>query len=266
VGITALMIARDEADRIPISLESLAWVDEVIVVVDAATVDNTAALCRQAGAQVIIQPWKGYAQQLQAGLDHASQQWILLIDADERVTPKLRTEIERVTTITSPCVAYEIPSYNLFLGRQLRSWYPDRHLRLVQRNKGYFPDKSVHVFWAPFEAGACIGRLNGDFTHDSYRDLRHCVTKWTAYAELGARDIVQQKPVRNMWGGIGEALWDFFKYQILKRGFLDGPHSLTYNWIHAFIYTFLKYAYAYEMTLVAEREKAAAHTAPRAGA
>jgi (heptosyl)LPS beta-1,4-glucosyltransferase len=138
----------------------------------------------------------------------------------------------------------------------MRAWYPDTHLRLFRRDAGHFPDKAVHETWAPFDPATSTGRLRGDLIHDSYRDVSHCVRKWMHYAELGAQDTVRQGPVRSLWPAVGHATLDFFKYHIVKGGFLDGSHGLVYNAIHAF-YFFYRYALAYELTKRAAHDGAA---------
>jgi (heptosyl)LPS beta-1,4-glucosyltransferase len=246
MGVCALFLAKNEADRIIPCLESLRWADQIVVVVDAGTTDNTVEICRQYGAEVVIQSWLGFAPQVRVGMQHVKQEWVLWLAADERVTPKLRDEITSLLQTTPPHVGYDVSTCNLFWGRKLRAFYPDRHLRLFRTEAGHFPDKSVHEGWEPLDKNASIGCINGDLLHDSYRSLAHCVEKWTQYAQLSAKDLVKKGPTRSIWPAIGDSILDFIKYYILKGGFLDGAAGLTYSLVHSY-YMYLRHAAAYEI-------------------
>lgn len=247
MGISAFILAKNEADCILLCLDSLKWVEQIVVIVDEATTDGTAEICRQAGAEVIVQPWLGFSAQAQLGLDLAQHDWVLRVDADETVSPALRDELLKLVDTQTSYDAFKIPSRNFFWGRELRCLYPNRKVRLFRRGAGYFSAKAVHEEWIPHVATASIGRLKGDFYHDGYRNLPEFVNTMTRYAELAADDILERGPVRSIWPAIGDFLWDFFKYHIIKRGFLDGAAGLTYNLGHAY-YMYLRYAIAYERT------------------
>lgn len=250
--VSIILLARDEADRIGPCLDSAAWADEVVVVVDAATTDDTADICRAAGAKVTVQAWQGFSAQWQTALDAATCDWIFMMASDERMTPELASAI-RAAVPTSDCTGYEVPIGNLFWGRVLRCRYPDFHLRLFRRGAGHISKREVHEGWEPDDPAAKIGRLHGDLIHDSYRDLSHYMQKMLAYAELGARQIVKTRKIRSIRPAILNSLVNFLKYQVLKGGFRDGAAGLVYNVAHS-IYVFHKYAKAYELTMAVERE------------
>ncbi|MEI6521262.1 MAG: glycosyltransferase family 2 protein [bacterium] len=246
MGICALLLAKNEADRIIPCLESLKWVDQVVVVVDAATTDETVQICKSFGAEVVIHHWLGFAAQLRFGLEYVKQDWVLRIDADEQVSTPLRDKILHLLANKTSYVGYEINTCNLFWGRKLRAFYPDSHLRLFRTDAGHFPDKAVHEAWVPLDPKARLGHLNGDLIHNSYRSLAHCVEKWTSYAQLSAKDLAKKGPTRSIGIAIGDSLLDFIKYYILKGGFLDGAAGLTYSLVHAY-YMYLRHASAYEI-------------------
>jgi glycosyltransferase involved in cell wall biosynthesis len=251
--VSIILLARDEADRIGPCLESAAWADEVVVVVDAATTDDTADICRRAGAKVTEQAWQGFSAQWQTALDAATCDWIFMMAADERITPELAGSIRAAVGNAGDYTGFEAPIGNLFWGRILRCRYPDYHLRLFRRGAGHISKREVHEGWEPDDPAAKIGRLTGDLIHDSYRDLSHYMQKMLAYAELGARQIVKTRKIRSIRPAILNALVNFLKYQVLKGGFRDGAAGFVYNMAHT-IYVFHKYAKAYELTMAAERD------------
>jgi (heptosyl)LPS beta-1,4-glucosyltransferase len=246
MGICALLLAKNEADRIIPCLESLNWVDQIVVVVDTATTDETIEICKRYRADVVEQSWLGFAPQVRVGMQHVKQDWVLWLAADERVSPKLRDEVTQLLSRQPIHVGYEINTCNLFWGRKMRAFYPDRHLRLFRTDAGHFPDKSVHEAWAPLDHNASLSHINGDLIHDSYRSLGHCVEKWTTYAQLSAKDLAKKGPTRSICIAIGDSMLDFIKYYILKGGFLDGAAGLTYSLVHAY-YMYLRHATAYEI-------------------
>ncbi len=246
MGISALLIAKNEADRIIPCLESLKWVDQIIVMVDDSTTDDTAEICGKYGAEVIMQSWLGFAAQLRVGLEYAKQDWILRIDADERVSEPLRDEIEQLLKSQPDCIGYEINSCNFFWGRKMRAYYPDRHLRLFRIDTGTFPDKFVHECWVPFDKTAAISHLKGDLLHESYRNLVHYVQKNIQYAEYSAQELVKKSSRHSIMTAIVDSMLVFIKYYILKAGFLDGAAGFTYCLVHSY-YMYLRHAIAYEM-------------------
>jgi glycosyltransferase involved in cell wall biosynthesis len=248
MGVSALIIAKDEADRIRPCLNSVTWADEIIAVVDDATTDDTAAICRHAGARVLELPWMGYSRQRQRALESVTQEWVLMIDADERATAELRDEIRGIIGNGSPHDAYYVNRRTLLWNREIRCRYPDEQTRFFRRDKGYFPERAVHEGWTPLTPGTSVGHLTHDLVHDSYRSFLHLVNKFDEYAELAAQDILNSGRPVSIGLALRRSCFTFFKYHILKGGLFDGPPGLVYNLAHAY-YVFLKYARAYEMTV-----------------
>ncbi len=248
MGVSALIIAKDEADRIRPCLNSITWVDEIVAVVDDSTTDDTAAICRRAGARVIELPWMGYARQRQRALEAVSQEWVLMIDADERTTAELRDEIRALIVDHPQHDAYYVNRRTLLWNREIRCRYPDETTRFFRRDAGYFPERAVHEGWTPLTPGIPVGHLKRDLIHDSYRSFLHLVDKFDEYAELAAQDILASGRPVSINLAWRRSLFTFFKYHVLKGGLFDGSAGLVYNLAHAY-YVFLKYARAYEMTV-----------------
>ena len=129
--LSVCLITANEEDRLRASLESVAWADE-IVVVDAESTDKTVMIAREFTDRVVIRPWPGFAAQKNFALDQATGDWILSLDADERVTPELRARVEDILRADGPAAGYAVPRRNIFWGRWVRHGrlYPDRQIRL----------------------------------------------------------------------------------------------------------------------------------------
>jgi len=221
-AIAAIIVALNEADRLPRALASLAWVDQIIVV-DAGSSDGTAELARRAGARVVEHPWEGYSAQKEFALTLAGQPWILWIDADEEVSPRLRESIERALRRRAAGeerhAAYAMNRRTCYLGRFVRfgGWYPDRKVRLFQRERARFDGRLVHE---GLTVDGSVGSLRGDLWHYSYRDLEHHIRKAQALARLWAEQNRDRR--------VGAAALLFhplakgLKSYVFKGGFLEG--------------------------------------------
>jgi glycosyltransferase involved in cell wall biosynthesis len=220
MGLTAVVITRDNERTIHRCIASVQWADEIIVL-DSGSTDRTPEICRDLGAQVhVTADWPGHGPQKNRALDFATQDWVVAIDSDEWVTPDLRSEIER--TLSHPSHrAYAIPRRSSFCGRWMRhsGWWPDRVVRLFRRDAGRFTDDYTHerliVDGAP-------GRLSKPILHEAITDLDQLVRKMNAYSS----DIARMKHARRQRGGLVRAVlhgaWAFFRTYILRLGFLDG--------------------------------------------
>jgi glycosyltransferase involved in cell wall biosynthesis len=218
-GLSVIIITKNEAANIRDCLESVAWADEIIVV-DSGSSDTTVEICKGFGAQVHVHDWPGFGLQKNRALAYASKDWVLSLDADERITPELRAEIESV--LQNPQEdGYEIPRLSSFCGRFMRhsGWYPDFVLRLFRRGKGCFSDALVHE---SVQLQGSVARLQQPMLHYSYRDFDDVLSKLNSYSSAAA--TMQQR--RGKKGGLAQAvlhgLWAFFRTYILRAGFLDG--------------------------------------------
>jgi glycosyltransferase involved in cell wall biosynthesis len=223
--LSAIIITRNEAANLPDCLASLAFCDE-IVVVDNASTDGTADIAAKAGARVVQKPeFAGFGRQKQAALEAASGDWVLSIDADERVPEPLAREI-RPAIERGEHAGYRIKRSTYFLGRYLRhgGWYPDRVLRLAKREAARFSDDAVHE---RLDVTGSVGDLETDMLHMSYRTIDDVLAKQRRYVLLSA----QARRARGAQGGLAVALlrsvFTFLKHYVLQLGLLDGSRGLV---------------------------------------
>ncbi|WP_215848152.1 MULTISPECIES: glycosyltransferase family 2 protein [Pantoea] len=238
--LSVVMIAKNEAELLPACLASVDWADEIIVL-DSGSADNSVEIAREAGAEVFhADSWPGYGKQRQRAQSYASHEMILMIDADERVTPELRNAIEQVLMTPPSNTVYSLCRSNLFLGRFMRhsGWYPDRVMRLYPRTLTY-NDNLVHE--SLNTQGAPVQVLKGDLQHLTCRDLIAFQRKQLAYAEAWAKERFQRGKRCGLFSIFSHTLGAFIKTLLLRAGFLDGKQG----WILAMVnaqYTFNKYA------------------------
>lgn len=228
--LSVTLIARDEEDRLPDALASVAFADEHIVVVDSATTDRTEEIAREAGALVLVRNFDGFGQQKNAAAALASNRWILSIDADEIVSPRLAVEIRAclaaAASETSPPAAFRVPIRLEFLGRELRFGRDTvvRPARLYDRTRAHFSDEPVHE---KILATGRVESLHESVLHRSYRDLAHYLEKLDRYTTLAS----EAKWAAGKGGGgflPVRFLWEFFDRAFLRLGFLDGSAGLTF--------------------------------------
>jgi glycosyltransferase involved in cell wall biosynthesis len=216
-----VVVTLDEGDRIRACLESVAWADELIVV-DAESQDKTAAVARELTDHVFVRPWPGFAAQKNFGLDQARGDWILSLDADEVVSPALREEITAIVHDGGSHVGYSVPRRNVFWGRWVRhgGLYPDWQLRLFQRGRGRFGERSVHESVA---VDGSVGRLGGHLEHRSYRDVADFLQRADRYSTLAAEDwLAAGRPCRPLLDLVARPLARFVGMYVGRAGFLDG--------------------------------------------
>jgi len=236
--LSLLVVTLNEADNLGECLASARFADE-IVVVDSGSTDATREIAEAAGARFVVHAFEGHAEQKNWGLGQLAHDWVLILDADERVTPELADEIRRV--LESPDRrGYWIYRRNTFLGREIRGcgWQRDRVLRLFDRRAGRYEEKRVHEEVRLEEAA---GRLRGKLVHHSCRDLASWLVKVEGYAQLGAEEAVRcgRRPV------FGD-LWlrppaRFFKQWLVQGGWRDGIEGMILCVTSAYS-VFLKYA------------------------
>lgn len=252
--LTATVITYNEEAGIRECLDSLSWVKE-IVVVDSGSRDRTREICRGYTDKVFINPWPGHLEQKNFAVSLASHDWILSVDADERVPEELRQAIER--ELSAPRHdGYWISRRNYFLGRWMRhgGWYPDRVLRLFDRRKGRFGGVNPHD--RVVIADGSIGLISAYLIHLTYKDFSQYIRKQDWYTEISAEERVRhgRRP-----GSVTaaelllRALVKFVQVYVLKRGFLDGFHGLIAA-VGASYFTFIKYGKVWEQGLHAEPE------------
>ncbi|MCG5260102.1 glycosyltransferase family 2 protein [Cupriavidus gilardii] len=221
--LSVVIITRNEAHNIQACLESVKWCDEAIIV-DCMSADATPAIAREMGARVIqTEDWPGFGPQKNRAVDAATGDWILSIDADERVSPALRDEI--LAAIASDSAdGYEMPRLSQFCGRFIRhgGWYPDYVTRLFRRGRGRFSEALVHE---SLIVQGRLGRLREPLTHYSYRDYSDVLRKIDSYSSAGARQAFSRGQRSTPLAAAGHGLWAFLRTWLLRRSILDGAEG-----------------------------------------
>jgi glycosyltransferase involved in cell wall biosynthesis len=221
--LSAIVITRNEAAKIADCLDSLAFCDERIVV-DCGSEDDTARIAREHGARVEHHAFEGFGAQKNFALSLASGEWVLSVDADERVSPALAAEI--TTAIgKSGADGYEMPRSSSFLGRTMRhsGWYPDYVLRVFRRGRTRFSDKIVH------ERVVCEGpvrRLREPLLHVPVDRIEDALSRMDRYSSAGAEQMVASGRRVTFASGFLHGFWTFVRIYVLRAGFLDGREGL----------------------------------------
>ena len=240
--LAAVLIVKNEAENLADCLATLDWVDE-IVVLDSGSTDDTQEIATRAGARFYINAdWPGFGKQRQIAQAHVQSDWVLWVDADERVTPELKASIEKVLAKPTQNVVYSMPRLSWVFGRFIRhcGWYPDRVLRLYPKTLTGYDDALVHEK-VQIRKGIKVRKLKGDLLHYTYRNLEHYLVKSAGYAAAWAEQRQQKGKKASLSQGALHAVGCFIKMYILKAGFLDGKQGLLLSQLSAHS-TFVKYA------------------------
>lgn len=239
--LSVIVVAKNEAHNIVDCVHSCSFADEILVL-DSGSTDGTPDLARQAGAQVIETDWPGYGPQQQRGIAAARGDWVLSLDADERISPNLKDEILQAIE-HAQVEGYRLPRLSTFCGQFIHhsGWRPDYTLRLVRRDLAGFTDHFLH---AHMTVKGRKADLQHPIIHYSYRDLRDVLDKLDRYSSGNARDMASRGLAAK---GLGHALahgfWAFFRTYVMRAGFLDGSAGLMlaiYNGECTY-YKYLKY-------------------------
>ena len=240
--VTVVIPTLNEAAQICEAVGAAEWASEVIVV-DGGSTDGTQVLARSAGATVLDVPRRTIAVQRNAGIAVARNDWILALDADERVPDDLREELG--TVLAAPQhAAYRIHFRNIYLGRELRYglWGRDWHVRLFSRDRRFI-ERRVHESLEPIHD---VGSLSRQLEHTPYRDLTHHLEKMIRYAQWGAEDLYARGRRACAWDVTGIPAWRFFREYVIFSGWRDGRHGLVVATLSACAAIF-KYAYLFAL-------------------
>jgi glycosyltransferase involved in cell wall biosynthesis len=242
--VSAIIVCYNEEDNIRACLESVSWCDE-IVVIDAHSTDRTLDIVREFTNRIFIRDWPGYREQKQFALDQARLEWVLNLDADERVSAELRAEIQHELADGAPGIdGFYIPRLVHYLGRwwYRGGWYPDHRLRLFRRSKAHWGGVNPH------EKVLIEGRtrrLSGSLLHFTYADVSQHLLTVNRLTDISAVEALKRERV-----GGGRLLvrpaWRFFRSLLVDRGILEGWPGLFVAATAGF-YVFLKYAKALEL-------------------
>lgn len=241
MSLAAVLIVKNEEAHLRACLETLSWADE-IVVVDAGSVDATRDIASAFTDKVVVEDdWQGFGVQRQRAEALVESHWILMIDADERVTPELRDSISAAVALNQPAI-YTLPRLSWCFGAFIRhsGWYPDRVARLYPRQRAGYNASLVHEKLENPER-LTVKPLQGDLLHFTYRDLRHYLEKSAHYAQAWAEQRAARGKRGSLAAGIGHGIGCFLRMYLFKAGFLDGRQGLLLALLSAHS-TFAKYA------------------------
>lgn len=261
MSLAAVLIVKNEARHLAACLDTLSWVDE-LVIVDSGSEDATLEIARRYAGRavdkvVVNADWQGFGVQRQRAEALVESDWILMVDADERVTPELRASIE--AAVDGEPVIYRLARLSWCFGSYIRhsGWYPDRVARLYPRGRAGYDGALVHEKLANPE-GLTVRNLTGDLLHFTYRDLRHYLEKSAHYAQAWAEQRAARGKRGSLTAGIAHGIGCFLRMYLLKAGFLDGRAGLLLALLSAHS-TFAKYADLWVRTRTSPPDDPAAH-------
>jgi glycosyltransferase involved in cell wall biosynthesis len=245
VKLTVTVITRNEAANIAGALESVKWADE-IVVVDSRSSDETVDIARRHATRVEIHDWEGYSEQRNFAAEIAANDWILAIDADERVPAALAAEIQGIMRKGPTASGYRMPRVSFYLGRWIRGtdWYPDYQLRLYDRRVGRFNGKKVHESVELTDGR--VETLRHDLQHHPYRDISDHVTSIDHYTTLAAEEWFAAGRRTNPLDVVLHPPAAFLRNYVLRTGFRDGTAGFLISVLNSY-YVFLKILKLWEL-------------------
>lgn len=243
--LSVAIIAGDAARQIEPCLASVAWADE-IVVSDSGSRDGTPEICRAQGARVFSDDWLGFGPQKNRCVERAAGPWVLSLDTDERVTPGLRAEIEKLLADGTDKDAFAVPRQNYFLGRWVRhgGWSPDYCLRLFRKGRARFSDRLVHES-LEVPSGR-IGRLDGGLEHFTYGSISDYLERMDRYSALGAAQLRGEGRRARFLDLVLRPPLTFARMLILRHGWRDGTLGVVLAGLYA-CSTLVKYARLWEL-------------------
>lgn len=220
--LSVIIVTKNEMLNIADCVKSADFADEVLVI-DSGSTDQTVKLAREAGARVIETDWPGYGPQQNRAIEASIGTWIYSLDADERITKELATEIKTVIS-QEDFLVFSVPRSSLFITKFIRhsGWWPDRTRRLFKRGHAEFTTHEIH---ANLAAHTAVGKLKQHMIHYSYRDLYDVLEKMNRYSSGGARDINAIKKKGSLFSAISHGIWAFIRTYIIKLGLLDGTEG-----------------------------------------
>ena len=243
--VSCAIVVFNEEKNIGECLDTAKWMDE-IVVVDAFSTDRTMDLCKQFTDRIFQRPWNGFGEQKNFAIHHATSDWVFILDADERISPELRQEIEGIlkSNHSHGPVAYSVPRRNYYYGKWVKhaGCYPDWQLRLFRNGIGQLDDGEPHNKFV-FEGKR--GDLTHPLDHFTERTINDHFRKFRNFTTLAARERGKKKSKVYWTDLIVRPLFTFFKYYVPRKGFRDGMHGFLVS-VFASMYTFVKYAKLYE--------------------
>ncbi len=227
-GITAIIPCYNEAENIRACLESLTWADEILVV-DSFSTDETLTIAREFTDNILQHEYVNPASQRNWAIPQARCPWILIVDADERVTPELAKEMRAIAPSANSDPGYFVRRRNFFAGKEIRhcGWQRDWVVRLFRKDSGRYDDRNPHDYHAGVRVSGNVGRCRAVMDHYPYRDLKTYLEKLRRYADWGGMDAARRGKRATFSRLLTHPFFRFLRMYVLQGGFLDGKHGLV---------------------------------------
>ena len=245
-AVSVVVITKNEQKNIRDALSSASFADEIIVL-DSFSTDGTVDICREFTDRVFQENWRGFSGQKQRAVELARNDWVFVLDADERITPALAEEIKKLMEAGPERPGYYCPRRNHFMGREIRhgGWYPDYSVRLFDRKRGRFKERAVHE---AVKLDGEAGYLKNPMLHFTYDSVSDYILRADKYSTLAAQEMHKEGRRAKTSDLFLRPHMTFIRMYLLKRGFMDGVHGLLLAGLYSY-YTFSKYAKLMEMGL-----------------
>lgn len=246
--ISATVLTFNNASTLEMCLESIGWVDE-IVVVDSLSTDQSPQIASRYTGCVIQREWPGFISQRNFAKEQTTGEWILWVDADEVVSPQLRREMEEaVAKAPSDLQGFLVPRCSFYLGRWIRhgAWYPDLSVRLFRSQGNWWGGEEPH---AAVQIKGRLERLRHDLLHYNYKSFGHQIRTIDRYAEMSAKELMRQGEPFSLSKMLLHPLGRFIKEYLIQQGFRDGMPGLIIV-VSTMFYVFAKYAKLWELTRI----------------
>ncbi len=242
--LSVAIITKNEEQNIGRCLESVKWADE-IVVVDSGSTDSTLEICKKYHCKIHQSLWLGFSRTKQLAVDQCTNEWVLVLDADEEATENLKTKIPDAIK-SSGFSAYRIKRRSFYLGKLINhcGWNKDYPLRLFEKAKGRLDNKIVHESIEMNDGKT--GTIDEVMLHYTYPDLHSHISKIDAYSSLGASELFEQGKSSSINKAVMRGIFKFFKMYCLQQGFLDGKTGFILC-INSAYGVYLKYLKLWEM-------------------
>lgn len=241
--ISACIISFNEEKKIEDCLKSLLPVVDEIIIVDSHSTDKTLEIARQYTDKIFLHDFQGYGKQKNLATDKTTNNWVICLDCDERLSTELQASIKNINNKLDDNAVYSMARKTFYIYRWLNHcWYPDRKTRLFNKSKTQWLDNDVHESVDTSNMKKVI--LKGDILHYSFDSLSDHLNTIDKFTRIGANDLLRKGKKISVISPVTHASWTFFKLYILKRGFLDGFAGLTVS-VLSYMHVFIKYSRAY---------------------
>jgi glycosyltransferase involved in cell wall biosynthesis len=238
--LSVAIVTLNEEDRIGRCVESVSFADEILVL-DSGSRDRTVAIAESHGCRVLFHPWMGYARQKQHAVDQCRNDWVLILDSDERVSKEAAGILPEILGKPEQYYAgYNFLRKNFFHGRWVRhcGWWPIRVMWLVDRRRGRFSDDLVHERWIP---EGPVSPLDAVIEHYSFRNYADLIVKMQTYSTLAAQEMFLKGRTAHWWSPLSHGGWMFVRTYFLEKGLLEGFDGFMISLLNAGG-SFMKYA------------------------